>query len=135
MADKGLAPTVQARGILVSTLKDANDIVAAVKSGQDFATLARTRSLDAASAAKGGDLGTVYPGQFLPAFDTKVFKDLKGDGVVVVPFTSDYGVFQISGRKLAPLSVIKDAQTQNQYLTAWVTNVLMPQARVDLYVN
>ncbi|HKT37477.1 MAG TPA: peptidylprolyl isomerase [Ktedonobacterales bacterium] len=135
MADRGSAPTVQARGILVSSLKDANDIVAAVKSGQDFATLAHTRSLDSASAAKGGDLGTVYPGEFLPAFDTKVFKDLKGDGIVVVPFTSDYGVFQISGRKLSPLSAVKDAQTQNQYLTSWVTNVLMPQARVDLYVN
>lgn len=135
MADKGSAPTVQARGILVSSLKDANNIVAAVKSGQDFATLARTHSLDSASAAKGGDLGTVYPGQFLPAFDTQVFKDLKGDGVVVVPFTSDYGVFQISGRKLSPLSAIKDAQTQNQYLTSWVTNVLIPQAHVDLYVN
>ena len=135
MADKGSAPTVQARGILVSSLKDANNIVAEVKSGQDFATLARTHSLDSASAAKGGDLGTVYPGQFLPAFDTQVFKDLKGDGVVVVPFTSDYGVFQISGRKLSPLSAIKDAQTQNQYLTSWVTNVLIPQAHVDLYVN
>lgn len=135
MAAKGSAPTVQARGILVSSLKDANNIVAEVKSGQDFATLARTHSLDSASAAKGGDLGTVYPGQFLPAFDTQVFKDLKGDGVVVVPFTSDYGVFQISGRKLSPLSAIKDAQTQNQYLTSWVTNVLIPQAHVDLYVN
>lgn len=135
MADKGSTPTVQARGILVSTLKDANAIVAAVKGGQDFAALARTKSLDTASAAKGGDLGMVYPGQFVTAFDTQVFKDLKGDGVVIVPFTNDYGVFQISGRKLSPLSAVKDAQTQNQYLTSWVTNVLMPQAHVDLYVN
>lgn len=135
LADKGSAPTVQARGILVSTLKDANGIVAAVKSGQDFATLARTKSLDTASAAKGGDLGVVYPGQFVTAFDTQVFKDLKGDGVVIVPFTNDYGVFQITGRKLSPLSAVKDAQTQNQYLTSWVTNVLMPQAHVDLYAN
>ena len=135
MAEKGSAPTVQARGILVSTLKDANGIVAAVKGGQDFATLAETKSLDKASAAKGGDLGVVYPGQFVTAFDTQVFKDLKGDGVVIVPFTNDYGVFQITGRKLSPLSAVKDAQTQNQYLTSWVTNVLMPQAHVDLYVK
>ena len=135
LASKGSVPTVQARGILVKTQKDANDIVAAAKSGQDFATLAKTRSLDTGSAANGGQLGTVYPGQFIAAFDTHVFKDMRGDGVVIVPFTSDYGVFQITGRAMAPLSAVKDAQTQNSYLTSWVTNVLMPQAKVDLYVG
>jgi foldase protein PrsA len=135
LASKGSVPTVQARGILVKTLKDANDIVAAAKSGQDFATLAKTRSLDTGSAANGGQLGVVYPGQFIAAFDTHVFKDMQGDGVVIVPFSSDYGVFQITGRALTPLSTVKDAQAQNSYLTSWVTNVLMPQAKVDLYVS
>jgi foldase protein PrsA len=135
LASKGSVPTVQARGILVKTQKDANDIVAAAKSGQDFATLAKTRSLDTGSAANGGQLGTVYPGQFIAAFDTHVFKDMQGDGVVIVPFSSDYGVFQITGRALTPLSTVKDAQAQNSYLTSWVTNVLMPQAKVDLYVS
>jgi foldase protein PrsA len=135
LASKGSVPTVQARGILVKTLKDANDIVAAAKSGQDFATLAKTRSLDTGSAANGGQLGIVYPGQFIAAFDTHVFKDMQGDGVVIVPFSSDYGVFQITGRALTPLSTVKDAQAQNSYLTSWVTNVLMPQAKVDLYVS
>lgn len=135
LSTKGSVPTAHASGILVKTLKDANDIVAAVKSGQDFATLAKTRSLDTGSAAKGGDLGTVYPGEFIPAFDTHVFKDMKGEGVVIVPFTSDYGVFQITKRAMTPLSDVKDAQTQNTYLTSWVTNVLMPQAKVDLYVG
>lgn len=135
LANKGSVPTVHARGILVKTLKDANDIVAAAKSGQDFATLAKTHSLDTASAANGGELGTVYPGQFLAAFDTHVFKDMNGDGVVIVPFTSDYGVFQITGRSMSPLSAVKDAQTQNTYLTSWVTNVLMPQAKVNVYVG
>ncbi len=135
LASKGSVPTVQASGILVKTQKDANDVAAAVNSGQDFATVARARSLDVASAAKGGDLGVVYPGQFIAAFDTHIFKDMKGNGVVIVPFSSDFGVFKISGRSMSPLSAIKDAQTQNQYLTSWVTNVLIPQAQVELYVS
>lgn len=135
LATQGSAPTVQARGILVKTRADADSIVSAVKGGQDFATLARTRSLDSGSAAKGGDLGTVYPGQFLPAFDTSVFKDMTGTGVVVVSLSPDYGVFQITGRKMEPLSALKNSQAQQQYLTSWVTNVLMPQAKVDLYVH
>jgi hypothetical protein len=135
LANKGSAPTVQARGILVNSQAQANDIVAALKSGQDFATLARTRSLDTASGAKGGDLGSIYPGQFIAAFDTHIFKDLKGNGVVVVPFTSGFGVFDITGRTMTPLSAIKNPQTQQQYLTSWVTNVLMPQAQVELYVG
>ncbi len=135
LADKGSVPTVQARGILVNSQAQANDILTAVKGGQDFATLARARSLDTASAAKGGDLGSVYPGQFVAAFDTHVFKDLKGDGYIIVPFSADYGVFQITGRAISPLSAVKNAQTQQQYLTGWVSNVLMPQAQVDLYVS
>lgn len=135
LATKGSAPTVQAKGILVKTRADADAIVAAVKGGQDFATLARTRSLDAGSAANGGDLGTVYPGQFLPAFDTGVFKNMTGTGIVVVSLSPDYGVFQITARKMAPLSDIKNSQAQQQYLTSWVTNVLIPQAKVDLYVS
>lgn len=135
LADKGSAPTVQARGILVKTQADANSIVAAIKGGQDFATLARTHSLDAGSAANGGDLGAVYPGQFVPAFDASVFKDMKGTGVVVVSLAPDYGVFQITSRKMSPLSALKNSQAQQQYLTSWVNNVLIPQAKVDLYVS
>ena len=135
MADKGSVPTAQTRGILVRTKADADSVMAALKSGQDFATLARTRSLDSASAAKGGDLGTVYIGQLLPAFDAQVFKDMKGTGYVVVPLTSGYAVFDITGRGTAPLSALKNAQTQQQYLTSWVTNVLIPQAKIDLYVH
>lgn len=135
LASKGSVPTVHARGILVKTQADANDTLAALNKGQDFATLARARSLDAASAANGGDLGTVYPGQFLPAFDTQVFKNMKGTGNLIVPLTSGYGVFQITSRSMSPLSALKNAQTQQQYLTSWVTNVLIPQAKVDVFVS
>ena len=135
LAEKGSTPTVQARGILVSGKADADTLVADLKAGQDFAALAKAHSLDTATAAKGGDLGTVYPGQLIAAFDTQVFKDLKSTGVIEVKLPSGYGVFDITSRGTAPLSALKSSQTQQQYLTSWVNNVLMPQAQVDLYVH
>lgn len=135
LAEKGSTPTVQARGILVSAKAEADTLVADLNAGQDFATLAKAHSLDAATAAKGGDLGTVYPGQLITAFDTQVFKNLKGTGIVVVQLPSGYGVFDITERGTAPLSALKNSQTQQQYLTSWISNVLMPQAQVDLYVH
>lgn len=135
LAEKGSVPTVHARGILVKTQAEANATLAALKSGQDFATLAHAKSLDTASAANGGDLGTVYTGQLVGAFDAQVFKNMKGAGYAIVAFPAGYGVFDISSRGTAPLSALKNSQTQQQYLTSWVTDVLTPQAKVELYVS
>lgn len=135
LAEKGSVPTAQTRGILLSTKAQVDTLMAAIKSGQDFATLAKAHSLDTTTAAKGGDLGTIYPGQLIAGFDTAVFKNLKGTGVVVVALGSGYGIFDITGRSTAPLSALKNSQTQQQYLTSWVTNVLTPEAKVDLYTH
>jgi hypothetical protein len=135
LAEKGFVPTVQTRGILVSAKPQADTLMADIKNGQDFAALAKAHSLDTASAAKGGDLGTIYPGQLVAGFDKAVFKDLKGTGVVLVALGTGYGIFDITARSLSPLSTLKNSQTQQQYLSSWVTNVLMPEATVDLYAH
>ncbi len=135
LATKGASPTAHAYGILVNTRAQADSILAALKSGQDFATLARAHSLDTGSATTGGDLGVVYPGEFVAAFDTAVFKNLKGTGDTVVALPSGYGVFRITARGTAPLSGLKNTQTQQQVVTGWVTNVLTPEANVVVYVK
>ena len=40
-----------------------------LRSGEDFATLAKSNSQDTLSAAKGGDLGWVNPGDLVPKFE------------------------------------------------------------------
>jgi len=135
LSTKGSSPTAHAYGILVNTRTQADSILSALKSGQDFAALARAHSLDTASAAKGGDLGVVYPGEFVAAFDTAVFRNLKGTGDTVVALPSGYGVFRITARGAAPLSGLKNTQTQQQVVASWITNVLTPEATVDVYVQ
>src|SRR5487761_2556900 len=135
LASKGSVPTVKARAILVNTQAEASTILNDLKSGQDFATLARAHSIDTTSAANGGDLGSLYAGQLKPIFDTQAFLTMKGTGNFILPLNPGYGVFQIVSRGVSPLSALNNAQTQQQYLTAWVTNVLMPEAQVEIYVG
>ncbi len=57
--------------------------------GDDFAELARAHSQDRASAAKGGDLGWVSPGDMVPAFEERMNRLAPGE--VSVPFQSPFG--------------------------------------------
>lgn len=54
--------------------KQINNIYQQLKSGKNFALMAKQYSLDAASATKGGDLGWVNPGELLPEFEQAMNK-------------------------------------------------------------
>lgn len=49
-------------------VKKINNLYQQLKSGKDFAEVAKKYSLDVASAVKGGDLGWVVPEELVPAF-------------------------------------------------------------------
>jgi peptidyl-prolyl cis-trans isomerase SurA len=54
--------------------KQANNIYQQLRSNKNFAKMARQYSLDAKSAAKGGDLGWVAPGELVPEFEKTMNK-------------------------------------------------------------
>jgi len=60
-----------------------------IKGGEDFAELARAHSEDTVSAAVGGDLGWVSPGNLVPDFESRM-NDL-GPGEVSEPFETQFG--------------------------------------------
>jgi foldase protein PrsA len=64
---------VQARHVLVPNLETAQKVEAALKSGQDFAAVAKQYSTDPGSKDKGGELGSFKRGQMVPAFDKVAF--------------------------------------------------------------
>ncbi|MGB9634725.1 MAG: peptidylprolyl isomerase [Chloroflexaceae bacterium] len=67
------ADMVKTRHILVADESAAKQVLADLAAGADFATLARERSQDTGSAAKGGELGWSPRGQFVPEFEEAAF--------------------------------------------------------------
>ena len=57
----------------------ANDLLAQLRGGADFASLAQANSDDPGSAKSGGDLGWVERGLMVPAFEDAAFTLAKGD--------------------------------------------------------
>ena len=70
----------------------AEEILARVKKGEDFAALAKQYSQDSGSAQRGGDLGVFARGQMVPPFDAAAFALKPGEVSGVVE--TDFG-FQI----------------------------------------
>ncbi|GAB4450359.1 MAG: peptidylprolyl isomerase [Chloroflexi bacterium OHK40] len=64
---------VRARHILVADQATAEQILAELQAGADFATLARERSTDAGSAEQGGDLGWTPRGDYVAEFEEVAF--------------------------------------------------------------
>jgi peptidyl-prolyl cis-trans isomerase SurA len=60
-----------------------------LRSGEDFASLARSNSQDPVSAAKGGDLGWLGPGETVPAFEDAMNKLAPGE--ISKPVKSRFG--------------------------------------------
>jgi peptidyl-prolyl cis-trans isomerase D len=70
------------------------DVIRRARAGEDFAALARDNSEDTATAPQGGDLGSVGPGEMVPAFEQAAFALKKGE-VTTVPVRTQFGYHAI----------------------------------------
>jgi peptidyl-prolyl cis-trans isomerase C len=70
-------------------LAKAKEIRSKLVGGADFATVAKAESDDAASAAKGGDLGTFGHGRMVPEFEKAAFSMKVGE--ISEPVKSQFG--------------------------------------------
>ena len=86
-----------------------NQVHARLKSGEDFAALAKLYSQDG-SAQKGGDLGWLYPGDTVPAFD-QAMNALK-IGEISNPVQSQFGfhIIQVLERRTTDVSQERQRQ-------------------------
>lgn len=80
--------------------KKADDLLAQIQKGGDFAALAKANSDDPGSAAKGGDLGWFKRGMMVPEFDAAVFQ-LQPGQVVTAPVKTDFGyhIIKVIGKR------------------------------------
>ena len=101
---------VRASHILVKTEKEAQDVLAKLKSGATFESLATQFSSDS-SAAKGGDLGWFGKGVMLPEFEKAVFGLKEGQTSGVVKTKFGYHIIKATGARKAgimPFAEVKD---------------------------
>jgi len=89
------AEQVHARHMLVNTLAEANALLAQLRAGADFATLAQQYSKDNITSAGGGDLGWFPRGGLFDAALEQAAFELQPGQVGKTPVQSDLGGGQI----------------------------------------
>lgn len=107
---------VRARHILVSSKKEADDVVAQLKAGVDFALLANTKSLDKEN--QGGSLGYFTKNMMIPEFGDAVFSMKKGQ--LSAPIKTPFGwhVVLVEDRRLAAPPAFEDVEDQLKQIYA-----------------
>ncbi|HRD69403.1 MAG TPA: peptidylprolyl isomerase [Legionella sp.] len=97
-------------------IKQVNNLYQQLKSGKDFALMAKQYSLDASSAIKGGDLGWVSPGELVPEFEKTM--DKLPINKVSHPVKSQFGwhIIQVIARKQKDDSAAFKRQQVRQFL-------------------
>ncbi len=103
---------VHARHILLENEADAKAVIAELKAGGDFATIAKKSSKDP-GAADGGDLGFFKEGDMVPEFATVAFA-LKPGEISPTPVKSQFGwhVIKVEERRQAPPIQFEQARDQ-----------------------
>jgi len=105
---------IRANHVLVKTEKEALDVKKKLTDGADFATVAKEASIDAASAARGGDLGFFTKDRMVEPFSNVAFALKKGEisGPVKSPF--GYHIIQkVEARDPGAFDTLSPTQLQN----------------------
>ncbi len=110
------APTPAPRDA-AQALARADMIEQKLKTGGDFATLAKEYSDDTGSAQNGGDLGWFPKGEMVPEFDTVAFSETVG--TISPPVKSSYGYHIIQVLARDPQHPLDDSTLQQNQQTAW----------------
>lgn len=92
-------------------LARANELVARLDAGDDFAALARELSEDPGSAALGGDLGWNARGVFVPEFEEALF-GLEEIGQYTSPVQTQFGyhIIRLDGMSGGDIAAFEDAR-------------------------
>ena len=102
---------VHARHILVPTEDEAKAILAQLKGGADFATLAKEKSKDP-GAAEGGDLGYFTKVQMVPEFAAVAFKLDKGQLSDPVKTQFGWHIIKVEDKRVKPTPTFDQVKAQ-----------------------
>jgi peptidyl-prolyl cis-trans isomerase D len=99
--------------------KQAEDLLAKIKAGADFAQLATKFSEDEASKAKGGDLDYFGKGQMVPEFDKVAFSLEPGQMSDVVKSQFGYHIIKVTDKKPASKRTLEEVRPQIEDQIKW----------------
>jgi parvulin-like peptidyl-prolyl isomerase len=96
-----LAPVTQIRvsHILVKSEEEAKNISESLRKGGDFAKVAGEKSVDAATAKNGGDLGYMSKGQMLPEIEAAASRLKPGEVSEPIKTKSGYEIIEVTDVK------------------------------------
>ncbi|MBL8050343.1 MAG: peptidylprolyl isomerase [Anaerolineales bacterium] len=120
---KSTQTQVWARHILVADEQLANDLIARLQAGEDFAELAQEYSTDTASAVQGGDLGWFGTGMMVAEFETAAFALDKPGDITLTPVQSSFGfhIIQLVAKQERPMSADQIESAKNATFQEWLT--------------
>ena len=105
---------LRAGHILVATEGEAQQVLERLKGKEGFEALARRHSLDKASGAKGGDLGTVERGKMVPEFEKAAYALKVGEVSAPVKTRFGYHIIRVNGRERRPVAPFAEAREELQ---------------------
>ncbi|HET6308114.1 MAG TPA: peptidylprolyl isomerase, partial [Rhodopila sp.] len=135
-ANRSATEEVHARHILVTTEAEARKVLADLKNGADFATIARLISKDP-DAAKGGDLGFFRREQVWPGFADVAFS-LQPGQVAANPVHNEFGwhVIKVEERRLVAPPGLEEVHDQiRRDILAEVVEKTIADARAQLVIH
>jgi peptidyl-prolyl cis-trans isomerase D len=99
--------------------KQAEDLLAKVKAGEDFAQLATKFSEDEGSAKKGGDLDFFSKGQMVPEFDKVAFSLQPGQISDLVKSQYGFHIIKVVDKKPATKRTLEEVRGQIEDQLKW----------------
>jgi len=86
--------------ILVKRKSEAKKILNELREGANFEKLARKYSIDSITAPRGGDLGYIFRGEMIPAFEEAAFAlENRNDISPIIETPFGYHLVKLTGRK------------------------------------
>jgi foldase protein PrsA len=124
---------VRAKHILVADAGTAAMIEGKLKSGGDFAALAKQYSTDPSSKDKGGELGFFSKGQMVPAFQNAAFSQPIGVVGPVVHSPFGYHIIVVEEKKPAQVATLANSSDKiSKILTQQQQGAQVPQFLAQL---
>jgi len=90
--------------------EQAEEILARVRAGEDFAALARTMSQDTFSGQRGGDLDWFGRGQMVPEFEESVFVTAPGQLAPLTETQFGFHIITVTGTRDAGTTPLEDVR-------------------------